>query len=63
LSRKVIYCFNLRWIYSACIAIFLAGAAIAGSASSMSVVIVGRVIMGVGGAIVYQTYDLVLHPI
>ncbi|KAF3397144.1 Efflux pump roqT [Talaromyces pinophilus] len=55
LSRKVIYCFNLRWIYCACIAIFLAGATIGGSASSMSVVIVGRVIMGVGGAIVYQT--------
>jgi hypothetical protein len=36
--------------------IFLAGAAVGGSASSMSAVIGGRVIMGVGGAVVYQTY-------
>ncbi|KAL2839263.1 major facilitator superfamily domain-containing protein [Aspergillus pseudoustus] len=55
LSRKVTYCFDLRWIYIVCLAIFLAGAAIGGSASSMSVVVVGRIIMGFGGAIVYQT--------
>ncbi|KIA75671.1 MFS transporter [Aspergillus ustus] len=55
LSRKVTYCFSLRWIYIVCLAIFLAGAAIGGSASSMSVVVVGRIIMGVGGAIVYQS--------
>jgi MFS family permease len=58
LSRKVTYCFDLRSIYIASIVIFLAGAAVGGSASSMSAVIVGRVIMGVGGAIVYQTYVL-----
>ncbi|CEL03550.1 hypothetical protein ASPCAL04704 [Aspergillus calidoustus] len=55
LSRKVTYCFDLRSIYIASIVIFLAGAAVGGSASSISAVIVGRVIMGVGGAIVYQT--------
>ncbi|KAL2786437.1 major facilitator superfamily domain-containing protein [Aspergillus keveii] len=55
LSRKVTYCFDLRSIYIASIVVFLAGAAVGGSASSMSAVIVGRVIMGVGGAVVYQT--------
>ncbi|EAW14870.1 putative MFS transporter [Aspergillus clavatus NRRL 1] len=55
LSRKIIYCFNLRWIYIVCIGIFLAGAAIGGSAHSMSTVIVGRIVMGIGGAMIYQT--------
>ncbi|KAL2857271.1 major facilitator superfamily domain-containing protein [Aspergillus pseudoustus] len=55
LSRKVIYCFDLRWINIVFLAIFISGAAIGGSASSMSVVVVGRIIMGIGGAVVYQT--------
>lgn len=40
--------------------IFMAGAAVAGAASNMSMVIVGRIIMGVGGAVVYQR-SLTIH--
>ncbi|KAL3447140.1 major facilitator superfamily domain-containing protein [Aspergillus insuetus] len=55
LSRKILYCFNMRWIYIVNVAIFMAGAAVAGAAPNISVVIVGRIIMGVAGAIVYQS--------
>ncbi|KAF9885590.1 hypothetical protein FE257_012796 [Aspergillus nanangensis] len=54
LSRKILYCFDMRWVYIANIVIFMAGAAVAGAAPNMPAVIVGRIIMGVGGAIVYQ---------
>ncbi|KAL4863810.1 major facilitator superfamily domain-containing protein [Aspergillus spectabilis] len=54
LSRKILYCVDMRWIYIANAVIFMVGAAVAGSAQNMSSVIVGRIIMGVAGAIVYQ---------
>ncbi|KAE8382735.1 major facilitator superfamily domain-containing protein [Aspergillus bertholletiae] len=54
-SRKILYCFDMRWIYIASIAVFMAGAAVAGAAHNMATVIVGRTIMGIGGAVVYQS--------
>lgn len=36
--------------------IFMAGAAVASAASNLHTVIVGRIIMGVGDAVVYQRY-------
>lgn len=53
-SRKIMYCIDMKWIYMANLVIFMAGAAVAGAASNMAMVIVGRIIMGVGGAVVYQ---------
>ncbi|KAE8387433.1 major facilitator superfamily domain-containing protein [Aspergillus alliaceus] len=53
-SRKILYCFDMRWIYISNIVVFMAGAAVAGAAPNLPSVIVGRVIMGVGGAVVYQ---------
>lgn len=54
LTRKIILCFNLRWTYLTFMLLFIAGAAIAGAAPSMSAIIVGRVIMGVAGAMCQQ---------
>ena len=48
------YCVDLKWIYLTHVVIFMAGAAVAGAASNLSTVIVGRIIMGVGGAVIYQ---------
>ncbi|KAL3464521.1 major facilitator superfamily domain-containing protein [Aspergillus heterothallicus] len=65
LSRKILYCFNMRWIYIANLALFMVGAAVAGAAPNISTVIAGRIIMGVAGAIVYQstlTYLAVFAP-
>lgn len=53
-SRKILYCFDMKWIYIASVLIFMAGAAVAGAAHNLPTVIVGRIIMGVGGAVVYQ---------
>lgn len=55
-SRKILYCVDMKWIYIASLVIFMAGAAVAGAAPNLPTVIVGRVIMGVGGAVVYQRY-------
>lgn len=44
----------MKWIYIASVLIFMAGAAVAGAAHNLPTVIVGRIIMGVGGAVVYQ---------
>lgn len=52
----IIYCFYLKWIYIASVMIFMAGAAVASAAFNLHTVIVGRIIMGVGGAVVYQRY-------
>ncbi|GES64649.1 efflux pump antibiotic resistance protein [Aspergillus terreus] len=54
-SRKILYCCEMRWIYLASIVVFMAGAAVAGAAQNMASVIVGRIIMGLGGAVVYQS--------
>ncbi|KAL4899593.1 hypothetical protein BDW74DRAFT_188982 [Aspergillus multicolor] len=54
-SRKIMQCFDMRWIYIVNVVIFMAGAAVAGAAPNISAVIVGRIIMGVAGAIVYQS--------
>lgn len=54
LARKIIYCFDMRWIYLTSLVIFIAGAAVSGAAPNMSAIIVGRVIMGLGGALVQQ---------
>lgn len=45
----------MRGIYLVSLVIFMAGAAVAGSAQSLTSVIAGRIVMGVGGAIVQQT--------
>ncbi|KAF5016178.1 hypothetical protein F66182_12224, partial [Fusarium sp. NRRL 66182] len=55
LSRKILYCFDMKWVYIVSIVIFMVGAAVAGSASNFPAVIVGRIIMGVGGATIYQS--------
>jgi MFS family permease len=54
-ARKITFCTDMRWIYIVSMVLFMAGAAVSGSAESMSSVIVGRIIMGIGGAIVQQT--------
>ncbi|KAE8154169.1 major facilitator superfamily domain-containing protein [Aspergillus avenaceus] len=54
-SRKILYCFDMRWIYIVNVVVFMVGAAVAGAAPNLPSVIVGRIIMGVGGAVVYQT--------
>lgn len=61
-ARKIIYCFDMRWIYLTSLIVFIVGAAVAGAAPNMSAIIVGRVIMGLGGALVQQRYshDLVI---
>lgn len=41
--------FNLKWIYLFNVILFEVGSAICGAAPSMNVLIVGRVIAGVGG--------------
>lgn len=46
----------MKWVYIVSIVIFMVGAAVAGSASNFPAVIVGRIIMGVGGATIYQRY-------
>ncbi|KAF7546823.1 hypothetical protein G7Z17_g8169 [Cylindrodendrum hubeiense] len=55
LARKLTFAFNMRTIFIANLLLFIAGSAIAGAAQSMSMVIVGRIIMGVGGSIIQQT--------
>lgn len=55
LARKITYCVDMRWIYLVNMIIFMVGAALSGAAASMTTVIIGRIIMGVGGAIVQQT--------
>ena len=55
-SRKILYCVDMKWIYIASLVIFMAGAAVAGAAPNLPTVIVGRIIMGIGGAVVYQRY-------
>ncbi|OGM50811.1 efflux pump antibiotic resistance protein [Aspergillus bombycis] len=54
-SRKILYCFDMQWIYIISIVVFMAGAAVAGAAHNLSSVIVGRTIMGVGGSVIYQS--------
>lgn len=44
----------MRWLLAIFACVFVVGAAVAGSAQNMTSVIVGRVIMGVGGAVVQQ---------
>lgn len=56
LVRHLTYNVNLRWLYLINLAVFLAGAAVAGLAQNMAAVIVGRIVMGVGGAFVQQMY-------
>ncbi|KAL4939184.1 hypothetical protein BDV06DRAFT_231233 [Aspergillus oleicola] len=55
LTRKILYCFDMRWVWIVNVAIFMAGSAVAGAAPNIQAVIVGRIIMGVAGAIVYQS--------
>ncbi|KAF5119701.1 Efflux pump DEP3 [Metarhizium anisopliae] len=57
LVRHLTYNFDLRWLYLGSLAVFLAGATVAGAAQNMAAIIVGRVIMGVGGAFVQQMYS------
>ncbi|KAH6995687.1 major facilitator superfamily domain-containing protein [Ilyonectria sp. MPI-CAGE-AT-0026] len=55
LARKLTFAFDMRTVFLANMVVFIAGSAIAGAAQSMAMVIVGRIIMGVGGSIVQQT--------
>ncbi|KAH7150421.1 major facilitator superfamily domain-containing protein [Dactylonectria estremocensis] len=55
LARKLAFVFDMRTIFLANLVIFMAGSAIAGAAQSMTMIIVGRIVMGVGGSIVQQT--------
>ena len=54
LARKIIYLADMRHVYMGGLVTFIAGAAAAGAAPSMAAVIVGRAIMGIGGAVVQQ---------
>ncbi|CAG8010187.1 unnamed protein product [Penicillium nalgiovense] len=45
----------MKWVYIANVVIFMVSAAAAGAAPNHPVAIVGRVVMGVGGAVVYQS--------
>ena len=54
LVRHLTYNFDLRWLYLGNMVIFVVGAAVAGSAQTMAAVILGRIIMGIGGASVQQ---------
>lgn len=51
----------MKWIYIANVVVFMAGSAVAGAAPNLPVVIVGRIVMGVGGAVVYQRY-VAMYP-
>lgn len=53
-ARKILFIFNMRPVLIIFAIVFIAGAAVAGSAQSMAAVIIGRVIMGIGGAVVQQ---------
>lgn len=55
-ARKIIYCVDMQLVYLTSLLVFIVGAAVAGAAPNMSAIIVGRVIMGVGGALVQQRY-------
>ncbi|KAK7429933.1 hypothetical protein QQZ08_003555 [Neonectria magnoliae] len=55
LARKLTFVFDMREIFIANLFVFIAGCAIAGAAQSMAMLIVGRIIMGVGGSIVQQS--------
>ena len=50
-ARKIIDFFNIRYVYILSIAVFSVGAALAGAANSISMVIAGRAVMGIGGSI------------
>jgi MFS family permease len=51
---KVYGVFNMKWVYIFNIFLFEVGSAICGAAPSMEVLIVGRVIAGVGGCGMYS---------
>jgi MFS family permease len=53
-ARKIIFCVDMRWVYLLSMIIFMVGAVVSGAADNMTAVIVGRIIMGVGGAMVQQ---------
>ncbi|KAH6895656.1 major facilitator superfamily domain-containing protein [Thelonectria olida] len=55
LARKLTLAFDMRIVFLVNMLIFTAGSAIAGAAKSMTTIIVGRVIMGIGGSIVQQS--------
>lgn len=63
LVRQLTYHLDLRWLYLANLAIFLAGASVAGAAQSMVAVIEGRILMGVGGAFVQQMQVPISHTL
>lgn len=45
--------FNIKWVFFATVVLFEVGSALCGAASTMSTLIVGRVIAGVGGSGIY----------
>ncbi|GKU10039.1 unnamed protein product, partial [Fusarium langsethiae] len=50
-ARRILDIFDIRHTYIASILVFAAGAALAGSAKSISTIIAGRVVMGIGGSV------------
>lgn len=46
----------MKWIYLVHVIVFMAGAAVSGAAPNMAAVIIGRIIMGIGAAVVYQWF-------
>jgi MFS family permease len=45
--------FNIKWMYIAGVVIFEAGSALCGAAPSMTILILGRVIGGIGSTFIY----------
>ena len=54
MARRLVFVESLRWQIVAYVGIFFIGAVVAGSATSMNSVIIGRVVSGIGGAGLYQ---------
>ncbi|EXL67512.1 hypothetical protein FOPG_16368 [Fusarium oxysporum f. sp. conglutinans race 2 54008] len=50
-AGRILDIFDIRHIYLASIVVFAAGAALAGSAKTISAIIAGRAVMGIGGSI------------
>jgi MFS family permease len=45
--------FNTKWFYVFCVAVFELGSAVCGAAPSMTALIIGRTLAGLGGACMY----------
>ena len=50
-AGRILDIFDIRHVYLVCVVVFAAGAALAGSAETISAIIAGRAVMGIGGSI------------